>query len=256
MTPRVDVTAVADTATVEEVAEIFRSTYFSRVPVYHEDLDHIVGILHEKDFYKMTHDGETEITRMMKEPVFAPGTLPISSLLQQFRSSKTHQIILLDEFGGTDGIVTLEDVLEELVGEIYDEHDEVNEELIPNEDGSVLVDGGMQLQDLTERLEMENEYEADTVGGWVGEMLQKVPEEGDSFQVGEYRFEVMEMDGFRVTRVRMKKAGPPEKAEENGTNGKEEKNTRSEEDEISGMKEPEDSATENTTEADPKESRA
>ena len=133
MTPRVDVTAVADTATVEEVAEIFRSTFFSRVPVYHEDLDHVVGILHEKDFYKMTHDGVTEITRIMKEPVFAPGTLPISSLLQQFRASKTHQIILLDEFGGTDGIVTLEDVLEELVGEIYDEHDEVNEEVIPNE---------------------------------------------------------------------------------------------------------------------------
>ncbi len=254
MTPRVDVTAVEDTATVQEVAEIFRSTYFSRVPVYHEDLDHIVGILHEKDFYKMTHDGETEITQMMKEPVFAPGTLPISSLLQQFRSSKTHQIILLDEFGGTDGIVTLEDVLEELVGEIYDEHDEVNEELIPNEDGSVLVDGGMQLQDLTERLEMENEYEADTVGGWVGEMLQKVPEEGDSFQVGEYRFEVMEMDGFRVTRVRMKKAGPQEQTEESIPNGKEEKNIRNEKDETNGIKEPEDSAPENTTEADLKES--
>ena len=217
MTPRVDVTAVADTATVEEVAEIFRSTFFSRVPVYHEDLDHVVGILHEKDFYKMTHDGVTEITQIMKEPVFAPGTLPISSLLQQFRASKTHQIILLDEFGGTDGIVTLEDVLEELVGEIYDEHDEVNEEVIPNEDGSFLMDGGMQLQDLMDRLEMEKSYDADTVGGWVGEMLEKVPEVGDTFTAGEYRFQVMEMDGFRVTRVRMEKmdvaAEPEAKAE-------------------------------------------
>ena len=213
MTPRVDVTAVEDTATTEEVAEIFRSTFFSRIPVYHEDLDHIVGILHEKDFYKMTHDGETRITRIMKEPVFAPATLPISSLLKQFRASKTHQIILLDEFGGTDGIVTLEDVLEELVGEIYDEHDEVNEEVIRNEDGSFLLDGGMQLEELLERLELDESYDAETVGGWVGEMLQKVPETGDSFRVKDYLFEVIEMDGFRVTRVRMEKAAEPQETE-------------------------------------------
>ena len=219
MTPRVDVTAVEDTATVEEVADIFRSTFFSRIPVYHEDPDHIVGILHEKDFYKMTHDGETEITRIMKEPVFAPATLPISSLLKQFRASKSHQIILLDEFGGTDGIVTLEDVLEELVGEIYDEHDEVNEEVTRNADGSFTVDGGMQLQELLEQLGMEKTYDADTVGGWVGEMLEKVPEEGDSFQVDGQRFEVLEMDGFRVTRVKAEKVpeNTAEPAEEAGT---------------------------------------
>ena len=205
MTPRVDVIAVEDTATVEEVAEIFRSTFFSRIPVYHEDLDHIVGTLHEKDFYKKTHDGETQITRIMKEPVFAPATLPISSLLKQFRASRTHQIILLDEFGGTDGIVTLEDVLEELVGEIYDEHDEVDEDIVQNEDGSYMVDGGLQLEEMLERLKLENTYDTDTVGGWVGEMLQKVPEIGDTFELEGHRFEVAEMDGFRVTKVRLRK---------------------------------------------------
>ncbi|MBQ9251251.1 MAG: HlyC/CorC family transporter [Clostridia bacterium] len=212
MTPRVDVTAVEDTASMEEVAEIFRTTYFSRIPVYHEDLDHIVGTLHEKDFYKMSHEGCREITRIMKEPVFAPATLPISSLLKQFRASKTHQIILLDEFGGTDGIVTLEDVLEELVGEIYDEHDEVHEEIAQQEDGSWTIDGGMQLQEMLEQFEIENPgYDADTVGGWVGEMIQKVPENGDAFQVGGYRFTVAEMDGFRVTKVSGEKI--PELAE-------------------------------------------
>ena len=206
MTPRVDVTAVEDTATAEEVAEIFRTTYFSRIPVYHEDLDHIVGTLHEKDFYKMTHEGCTEITKIMKEPVFAPATLPISSLLKQFRTSKTHQIILLDEFGGTDGIVTLEDVLEELVGEIYDEHDEVNEDLCQAEDGSWIIQGGMQLQELMDQFEMSKEqYDADTVGGWAGEMLQKVPEDGDSFEKDGLRFTVTEMDGFRVTKIRAEK---------------------------------------------------
>ena len=223
MTPRVDVTAVEDTATVEEVAEIFRTTYFSRIPVYHEDLDHIVGTLHEKDFYKMTHAGCTEITRIMKEPVFAPATLPISSLLKQFRTSKTHQIILLDEFGGTDGIVTLEDVLEELVGEIYDEHDEVQEDISEQEDGSWRISGGLQLQEMLERFGIENTFDADTVGGWAGEMLQRVPENGDRFRVAGYQFEVTEMGGFRVTAVRAEKVPEePEKAQEENAEAPEE----------------------------------
>ena len=201
MTPRVDVTAIEDTATLEEAAELFRKTWYSRIPVYHEDLDHIVGILNEKDFYKMTHDGCNRITDIMKEPFFAPASLSMSSLLRQFRSSQSHLVILLDEYGGTEGIVTMEDVLEELVGEIYDEHDEVNEEVVEHEDGTVMVDGSMQLQELLDKYGLENEYDADTVGGWVGETLEKVPEVGDSFTLEKYRFTVAEMDGFRVTRV-------------------------------------------------------
>ncbi len=203
MTPRVDVTAIEDTAGLEEAAELFRKTWYSRIPVYHEDLDHIVGILNEKDFYKMTHDGYNRITDIMKEPVFAPASLSISNLLKQFRSAKTHLVILLDEFGGTEGIVTMEDVLEELVGEIYDEHDEVNEEVVEQEDGTVIVDGNMQLQELLDKYEIENDYDADTVGGWAGEMLEKVPEVGDTFTLEKLQFTVTEMDGFRVTRIQV-----------------------------------------------------
>ena len=213
MTPRVDVTAIEDTATIEEAADLFRDTWFSRIPVYHEDLDHIVGILNEKDFYKKTHEGCTEITKIMKEPVFAPASLAISNLLKLFRTSKTHMVILLDEFGGTDGIVTMEDVLEELVGEIYDEHDEISEEVVEQEDGSLIVDGNMQLEELMEKFGLENTYDADTVGGWAGEMLEKVPEVGDSFTLRGYQFTVMEMDGFRVTRMQVAKL-PPEEPEE------------------------------------------
>ena len=201
MTPRVDVTAIEDTAAPEEAAELFRRTWYSRIPVYHEDLDHITGILNEKDFYKMTHEGVTHITEIMKEPVFAPSSLPINNLLKLFRTEKTHLVILLDEFGGTEGIVTLEDVLEELVGEIYDEHDEVNEEMVEREDGTLIVDGSMQLQELLEKYGLENEYDADTVGGWAAEMLEKVPEVGDSFTLERCRFTVTEMDGFRVLKV-------------------------------------------------------
>ena len=213
MTPRVDVTAIEDTATIEEAADLFRDTWFSRIPVYHEDLDHIVGILNEKDFYKKTHEGCTEITKIMKEPVFAPASLAISNLLKLFRTSKTHLVILLDEYGGTDGIVTMEDVLEELVGEIYDEHDEISEEVVEQEDGSLIVDGNMQLEELMEKFSLENTYDADTVGGWAGEMLEKVPEVGNSFTLRGYQFTVMEMDGFRVTRMQVAKL-PPEEPEE------------------------------------------
>ena len=216
MTPRVDVTAIEDTATIEEAADLFRDTWFSRIPVYHEDLDHITGILNEKDFYKMTHEGCTEITKIMKEPVFAPASLPISNLLKLFRTSKTHLVILLDEFGGTDGIVTMEDVLEELVGEIYDEHDEISEEVVEQEDGSLVVDGNMQLEELMEKFGLENAYDADTVGGWAGEMLEKVPEVGDSFSLEGRRFTVMEMDGFRVTRMQIADLPPEEPAEAAG----------------------------------------
>ena len=225
MTPRVDVTAIEDTATIEEAADLFRDTWFSRIPVYHEDLDHIVGILNEKDFYKKTHEGCTEITEIMKEPVFAPASLAISNLLKLFRTSKTHLVILLDEFGGTDGIVTMEDVLEELVGEIYDEHDEISEEVVEQEDGSLIVDGSMQLEELMEKFGLENTYDADTVGGWAGEMLEKVPEVGDSFTLRGYQFTVMEMDGFRVTRMQVAKL-PPEEPEEAA--GEEKSETESE----------------------------
>ena len=227
MTPRVDVTAIEDTAATEEAAELFRATWFSRIPVYHEDLDHIVGILNEKDFYKMTHDGCTEITKIMKEPVFAPTSLSISNLLKLFRTSKTHMVILLDEFGGTAGIVTMEDVLEELVGEIYDEHDEISEEMVEQEDGSLIVDGNLQVEELLEKIGIEYTFHADTVGGWAAEMLEKVPEVGNSFSLKGYQFTVMEMDGFRVTRVKAEKLPPEELAE-----GPEEEQTEENKDEV------------------------
>lgn len=201
MTPRVDVTGLEDTATDEEAGELFRMTDYSRLPVFHEDLDHIVGVLNEKDFHKMKHLGESDIRKIMKAPVFAPATLQISKLLKLFQETQTHLVVLLDEYGGTEGIVTMEDVLEQLVGEIYDEHDDVDELISQREDGSCGFDGSIRLEDLLEQYGISDSFEADTVGGWAAEMLKKIPEEGDHFEYHGLHCTVTGMEKRRVTQV-------------------------------------------------------
>ena len=208
LTPRVDVVALEDTSSVEEAANLFRETGYSRVPVYHEDMDHIVGILHEKDFYAGAYEGCQQITEMMKEPVWAPASLKLTKLLKLFQEEKTHIVIVVDEFGGTEGIVTMEDVLEELVGEIYDEHDEEEREILTMEDGSWLVDGGMQLAELLEMVGVEDVYAADTVGGWAAEVMGCIPFVGAAFETDELRGLVTQMEKRRVTRLRIWKQTP------------------------------------------------
>ena len=209
LTPRVDVTAIEDTATMEEAAELFRVTGYSRVPVYHEDMDHIVGILNEKDFYFHKHQGCTDITKIMKPPVYAPTTLKLAKLLKLFQAQKTHLIIVLDEFGGTEGIATMEDVLEELVGEIYDEHDDVEQDTVAMDDGSHLVDGSMQLSELLDMLGVEDIYNAETVGGFAAEVLGIIPFVGSEFETDEVRGLVTQMEKRRVTQVRVWKKETP-----------------------------------------------
>ena len=213
LTPRVDVTALEDTASIEEAANLFREAGYSRIPVYHEDMDHIVGILHEKDFYAMAHEGCQSITEIMKPPVWAPSTLKLTKLLKLFQEEKTHMVIVVDEFGGTEGIATMEDVLEELVGEIYDEHDEEERELVALEDGSWLVDGGMQLEELMEIAGVENVYTAETVGGWAAEVMGCIPFVGAAFETDELRGMVTQMEKRRVTRLRIWKQTPAPTAE-------------------------------------------
>lgn len=203
MTPRVDVTGIEDTATTDEIAEVFRNTAYSRLPVYHEDMDHIIGVLNEKDFNLMTYQGNDNIQEMMKPPVFAPLSVPIPNLLKLLQKEKSHMVILLDEFGGTEGIVTMEDILEELVGEIYDEHDDVDEAISTQEDGSVLFDGGVRLEELLEKYGIGEQFEADTVGGWTAEMLGKIPSAGDSFEYRGLHCEVTGMEKRRVTEVKI-----------------------------------------------------
>ena len=212
LTPRVDVVGLSAQSTVEEAAQTFLEYGYSRLPVYRETMDDIVGILHEKDYYAGTHDGKTSMTDMMKPALYAPATLKITKLLQLLQSSKNHMAVILDEFGGTEGIVTLEDVLEELVGEIYDEHDDVLEAVQRQEDGSLLVDGGADLKEILELIHVDKEYEADTVGGWVAEEMGQIPKVGEGFEISGIKVQATRVWKRRVMQVRIVLPENPEDA--------------------------------------------
>ncbi len=212
LTPRVDVVGLSTESTLEEAANTFLEYGYSRLPVYRETMDDIVGILHEKDFYLGTHEGKTSMEVMMKPALYAPATLKITKLLQLLQSSKNHMAVILDEFGGTEGIVTLEDVLEELVGEIYDEHDDVTEAVQRQEDGSLLVDGGADLKEILELIHIHKEYAADTVGGWVAEEMGQIPKVGEGFELSGIKVQATRVWKRRVMQVRIVLPENPEDA--------------------------------------------
>jgi len=203
LTPRVDVVGLSTESTVEEAAHAFLEHGYSRLPVYRGMMDDIVGILHEKDFYAGTNEGKTNVADMIKPALYAPATLKITKLLQLLQGSKNHMAVILDEFGGTEGIVTLEDVLEELVGEIYDEHDDVTEAVQRQEDGSLLVDGSADLKEILELLHVNKEYEADTVGGWVAEEMGQIPKVGEGFEISGIKVQATRVWKHRIMQVRI-----------------------------------------------------
>lgn len=203
LTPRVDIVAVEDTDSPEEIAAIFKGNHFSRLPVYHENLDDIRGVIHEKDFYSYCWDEGRPVAEMMQEVIWVPENMPISRLLNQMQHAATHMAVVVDEFGGTAGIVTLEDVLEELVGEIWDEHDEVNEEFRLNPDGSYTIDCSANLEDMFDLFSIDEERDYVSVSGWVMEELGRIPVEGDRFTDGRLHVTVTKTDGRRVMEIRV-----------------------------------------------------
>ena len=203
LTPRVDVVAVEENDPMDKIAEVFRTNGLSRLPVYRETIDNIIGIIHEKDFYAQLYQNRNEIAPIIKTAVCATTSMPVSKLLRLLQGSKTHMAIVIDEFGGTAGIVTLEDILEELVGEIWDEHDEVVEEFKKNPDGSYLVSCSADLEDMFELLGLSEEVDTSTVSGWVIDELGGVPKVGDNFTYENLRVTVTRTDFRRVLEIRV-----------------------------------------------------
>ena len=199
-TPRIDITAIPKTASREDIDEVFTESGFSRLPVYDEDIDSVIGILYYKDFY--TCDFES-IEEIMKPVIFATMTQKINDLMKELQEKQLHMAVVLDEFGSTAGIVTLEDALEEIVGEIWDEHDEKVIEIQKIGDKEYIVSGKANVSKLFDELDIDEEIEAQTVNGWTMSELEKIPAVGDTFETELLRVEVLEMDGKRIENVRV-----------------------------------------------------
>ena len=199
MTPRVEITAVdLEEYKEEEVAELFRDTGYSRMPVYEHDMDNIAGIINQKDFHNCIAGTGRDISEIIKPVVFVAESMKIALLLRKMQQIKTHMAVIVDEYGGTEGIVTMEDIVEELVGEIYDEHDAVvSQEIIPLQNGSFRVLGSANMSKILDYFGIDEELDVVTVNGWASMCLDKLPEIGDRF---EERF------GNRIFRGRITRA--------------------------------------------------
>ncbi|WP_423406231.1 HlyC/CorC family transporter [Faecalibacterium prausnitzii] len=210
LTPRVDVVAVADDIPLEELAQTFAESGYSRLPVYHGTIDNIIGVVHEKDFYIARLKKETKIDDLVAPTLYTTGSTQISQLLRTLREQHHHMAVVVDEYGGTEGIITLEDILEELVGEIWDEHDEATEDFRRQSDGSWLVAGSASVDDLFETLELpeDEDIDSNTVNGLVQEKTCHLPKVGDRFTLGEYDGVVTRTAKRRVTEVRLTPAEP------------------------------------------------
>ena len=207
LTPRVDLEALADTATMEEAAAMYASSGFSRLPIYHDSIDNIIGVLHEKDFYAAYCRGAKRLSELKSSVLYTTETARISDLLRQLQQNKVHMAVVVDEYGGTQGIVTMEDILEELVGEIWDEHDEVIEEFRKQSDGSYLVACSADLDDLYDLFDMKpsEEYDASSVSGWVMEEIGRVPDVGDRFRAHGLEVCVTRVEHRRVMEIRVRR---------------------------------------------------
>ena len=207
LTPRIDVAAVPADATQEEIADIFTETGFSRLPVYRENVDNIVGIIYQKDFYNQIYHTERKLEEIIRPALFIAMGKKVGQLLKELQQKKMHIAVVLDEFGGTAGIITLEDILEELVGEIWDEHDKVVQEVEQISDREYLVMGSANVEKLFERLGKEREFDVLTVSGWVMEVAEKIPAAGEQFRFEDLEITVLEMDDKRVEKVRIVRTG-------------------------------------------------
>lgn len=204
-TPRIDITSLPIDADKETVARVFTESGFSRIPVYEGDLDNVLGILYYKDFYALAQGRETPISEIIKPVIFVAKTQKVNDLMKDLQEKQVHLAVVTDEYGSTAGIVTLEDILEEIVGDIWDEHDEIVEEIKEITEREYEVSGMANVEKLFDELDMDTDEELDTVtvNGWAMTILEKIPEVGDKFEYCGLDVEVLKMDGRRIETLRV-----------------------------------------------------
>ena len=208
MTPRVDVYAISKDEDIEELIKDKEFFKHSRVPVYDETIDNIIGILPIKALAKKILAGikDIDIKSLCYKPLIVPRNHQILDVLKEFKEKKVHVAIVIDEYGGTEGIITMEDILEEIVGDIFDEFDEIEEEYVDKGNGTYIVDGTMNIDDFFELIGYEEEVETDyaTVGGFCQDSLDRFAKVGDEFEFAHYHFNVLEADEFTVEKLKVK----------------------------------------------------
>ena len=200
---RVDLAALPVTASREEAAALFTDTKYSRLLVYQDSIDHILGTIHRKDFYIGCGVTDRPIAELLSPTIFVPENEPISLLLKKMQRAKTHVAVVVDEYGGTCGIVTMEDILEELVGEIWDEHEQEEVPIREAAEHTYLVDAGMDFDDFAEFFHLKTDSEMVSVSGWVMERCGGVPESGDRFTYDDLDVLVSKVDNHRIEELRV-----------------------------------------------------
>ena len=203
--PRVDVVAISEDSTMDEIRDVFNNNAYSRLPVYRDTIDEVVGLIHERDFFRAYVNGETDIKHLIQEVVFTTEYTRISTLLKQLQKQKVHMAAVSDEYGGLVGIVTLEDILEELVGEIWDEHDEEEIHYGKIADDEYWVDGKCELYSFFDLFDIDDEKEgANTLGGWVTEQYGGIPPIGEVFYMHNIEIKVVKATKQKVIRLSAK----------------------------------------------------
>lgn len=205
LTHRVDLEALPVDAAKKEIAQKFTETRFSRIPVYEDNIDNIVGVIHQKDFYVGSGVTTAPIKDIISPVLFVHQSEMADDLLKKLQKEKSHIAVVVDEYGGTLGIVTMEDILEQLVGDIWDEHDEVVEEFKELDDKNFIIDCNMNLDDFCEEFQIETESDSVSVGGWVAEQIGNIPDVNDNFTYENLIVTVTEIDSHRAATIKVEK---------------------------------------------------
>lgn len=210
MTPRPDIIAIRVDATLSALRDLFREEQYSRIPVYRDNLDNIVGVVFVKDLVALPATAEPPMTTLMRAPYFVPESKRVSELLKDMQRRQAQMAIVVDEYGGTAGLVTVEDLLEEIVGEIRDEYDVESDTVTEEEDGAVVFSGKVSVDEVRDRLGVSIEREGfETVGGFLLARLGHMPYVGERFDVDSLSVEVLEVERRRITKVRVRRAETP-----------------------------------------------
>lgn len=213
LTHRVDIEALPVDSDKKEIAQKFAETRFSRIPIYEDNIDNIIGVIHQKDFYVGSGITTANIKDIISPVLFVHQSENVDDLLKKLQKEKSHIAVVVDEYGGTLGIVTMEDILEELVGEIWDEHDEVVEEFKELDENTFIIDCNMNLDDFCEEFDIKTESDSVSVGGWVAEQLGNIPNVNDSFTYENLNITVTETDSHRASMIRIEKTNTPSEEE-------------------------------------------